>query len=346
MRKLIVILLLVSGLWSGYWFVGSNAIENAANQAFADAAAQGLVAEKTALSVQGFPNRFDLTVEGVKLADPGSGFGWEGAFFKIFAMTWKPWHIIAGFPPEQTLTTPDEVITLSSVDMMASLRAQVSTDLPLAAVIIEGNDLAAASSAGWTVGAKRAIASIRTDEELGSDAGVSGAPDDPNTYVLKLDVAELTPDPVALAKVTTEADLPAMISEVRLLATARLTAPIDRHMGDTNPMLAGLEMNSLSVVWGDLSIAGSGSIAPDAAGFAEGRIEFAVTNWQKLVAALVATGTIKPDFAPTITNMLTAMAKQSGDPDVLNLPLVFKDGHMSVGPIPLGPAPMMIPASG
>ncbi len=77
MRKLIVLLLLGSGLWSGYWFAGSSAIQTGAEQWFADAAAQGLVVEKTALTVQGFPNRFDLTVEGVKLADPASGIAWQ-----------------------------------------------------------------------------------------------------------------------------------------------------------------------------------------------------------------------------------------------------------------------------
>ncbi len=346
MRKLIVLLLLVAGLWSGYWFVGSNAIEKAANQWFADAAGQGLIAEKTALSVQGFPNRFDLTVEGLELADPDNGYGWKAPVFQIFAMTWKPWHIIAGFPLEQQISTPDEVITLTSQDMMASLRTQVSTDLPLAAVIIEGNDLAATSSAGWAVGARWVIGSIKTDEEAGITAGVAGAPDEPNTYVLKLDVADLTPDPVALAKVTAEADLPAAISVTSFLATAQMTAPIDRHMEDTHPMLAGFELNLLAITWGDLSIEASGSIVPDAAGFAEGRFEFDVTNWQKLVAALVATGTIKPEMSQTVENMLGAMAKQSGDPNVLKLPLIMKDGRMSVGPIPLGPAPVMMPPEG
>jgi hypothetical protein len=43
---------------------------------------------------------------------------------------------------------------------------------------------------------------------------------------------------------------------------------------------------------------------------------------------------------------MAALAKASGDPTVLNLPLVLEDGWMSLGPLPLGPAPMMVGPTG
>jgi hypothetical protein len=39
--------------------------------------------------------------------------------------------------------------------------------------------------------------------------------------------------------------------------------------------------------------------------------------------------------------MFALLAAQTGDPEDLDLPLVFANGRMSLGPLPLGPAPRM-----
>jgi hypothetical protein len=340
MRKLLVLLILGTVLWSGYWVVGSNAVRKGAEDFFANAAAQGLVAEKTALTVKGFPNRFDLTVNGLRLMDPATGTAWEAPFAQVFAMTWKPWHIIAALPPEQAVLLPDQAITLTSEGLRASVRAKPATDLPLAAVIVESGPFSASSTAGWTVGAARAVSSISADEE------VPGAGDQPNAYILSLDITDLAPDPAAIEKIVTDAGLPATVAVIKLLATATTTAPLDRFAGDTNPRLAALDLTEGLITWGDLSISAEGVITPDDQGFASGRIEIAVTNYQRLVPALVAAGAIKPEISQTVGNMLDAMAKESGDPNLLQLPLILKDGRVSLGPLPLGDAPLMLPPSG
>ncbi len=334
MRKLLFLLVLGTVLWSGYWFVGSSALRQGAEQWFADQAAQGVTAEKTALSVVGFPNRFDLTVEGLRLADPQSGIGWQAPFAQVFAMTWKPWHVIAALPPEQVVTLPDQAVTIAADGLRASLRASPATDVPLAAVIVESGAVLATSSQGWTAGADRVVASVLAVEGVAND------------YDLALDIAGLAPDPARMAPLTTEAGLPVTIATVQLRAVASLTAPLDRHAGKTRPMLAALALGQALVNWGDLSATASGSIAPDDQGFAAGRIEIAVTNWQRMVPALVAAGVIKPELSQTVENMMAALAKETGDPNVLKLPLVLADGRMSLGPLPLGPAPLMLAPSG
>lgn len=346
MRKLLILLLIGSALWSGYWFAGSSAIRSAAEQWFADQTRAGMVAENTALSVAGFPNRFDLTVMDVRLADPQSGFGWQAPFAQIFAMTWKPWHIIAALPPEQVVTTPDEKITLKSDGMMASFRARPTTDLPLAAVIVESGAFTATSTTGWTAKALRAVASIKSAEAVADEAGVDQVMLDANTYIMTVDIAELAPDPAAMAAIVAEAGLPPVIDAIRILGSAQLTAPLDRHIGNSIVTPVVLKLDSLLIRWGELKLDASGSLTPDAAGFAEGRIEFEVTNWPMLMPILVATGTIKPELSQTVENMLGALAKETGDPDVLKLPLVLNEGRMSLGPLPLGPAPMLLAPTG
>ena len=334
MRKLLFLLVTLTALWSGYWFVGSSVIRSAAEDWFTAQAAQGITAEKTGLTVAGFPNRFDLTVDGLRLADPASRIGWQAPFVQVFAMTWKPWHIIAALPPEQVITLPDQEITLGSQGLRASLRAGVSTDLPLAMAVVESDSFAARSTEGWSVGAARSVLS------LAQAAGKA------NAYDIALDVADLAPDPAALQRLVPDGSLPATLSVVKLRATATLTAPLDRHAGDTRPRLAAFDLTETLVTWGEVSVTAQGSIAPDDKGFAAGRIEFTVANWRRIMPLLVAAGVVKPELARTVETMLGNLAQQSGDPEVLKLPLVLTGGWMSIGPLPLGPAPVLLPPTG
>jgi len=334
MRRLLFLLVFGTVIWSGYWFIGSSALRQGAEQWFADQSAQGITAQKSTLVVRGFPNRFDLTVEGLRLADPTGETGWEAPFIQVFAMTWKPWHIIAALPPEQTIRLPDQEISIASSGLMASLRARPATDLPLAAVVVESGAVRALSSQGWTVGADKAVASARAVDGQAS------------AYDLALDVAGLAPDQAQMTVLTAETDLPATVSVIHLLARATLTAPLNRHAGETQPQLAALDLTEAQLTWGPLSISANGGIAPDAAGFAAGRIDIDVTNWDRLVPVLVAAGAIKPELSQTVQNMLGALANEGGDPAILKLPLVFAAGRMSLGPLPLGPAPMLMAPTG
>jgi hypothetical protein len=342
MRKLLFLILLGAGLWSGYWYAGSSAIRSGAERWFADQAQAGLVAENTALTVAGFPNRFDLTVEGLRLADPKSGIGWQAPFAQVFAMTWKPWHIIAALPSDQVVTLPDQAVTLSSAGLMASLRAAPSTDLPLAEARVAGTSLALASDKGWTLGLGAFTLGLRAEPTLG-----------PATYEIGLDLAPLIPDPafIAALKAVTIPDVPAsdLPDQVdRLMGSifVTLSAPLDRHAGDARPFATSVEIRDLSFVWGQLTAAANGRVEADGNGFAAGEVTVDITNWNRLPALLVASGLVKPEVGPTVARGMQALAAQTPDPAVLSLTLKLADGRMSFGPFPLGPAPLMVPPSG
>ena len=342
MRKLLFLLIALTALWSGYWFVGSNAVRDGVNGFFADAGAQGLVAENAGVTVAGFPNRFDLTVDGVKLSDPASGVGWEAPFVQVFAMTWKPWHIIAAFAPEQTVILSGDVITVTSRDLKASLRAKPSTDLPLAEVRLAGTSLDLASKQGWTLGLGEFTFGLRADPALGE-----------NGYELGFDLAPLTPDPAFVAAVNAvtipdlpPSDLPAKVESLWGSVLLNFSAPLDRKAGESKPYLRRVEVNQLNFAWGQLAASAKGVVEADDQGFAAGEITVEVTNWNRLPALLVASGAVKPEMAPTIARGMQALAAQSPDTSVLSLTLKLAEGRMSFGPFPLGPAPRMTPPTG
>ena len=342
MRKLLFLLLLGTGLWSGYWFLGSGAIRQGVETGFAGAAGQGLVAENSGVTVAGFPNRFDLTVEGLRLGDPATGVYWQAPFAQVFAMTWKPWHIIAALPPEQVVTLPDQAVTVTSSDLKASLRAKPATDLPLAEVRLAATTLGLASDRGWTLSLGDFTLGLRADPALG-----------PAGYDLGFDLAPLPPDPAFPAAVRAvtppdlpPADLPDVVESLWGSLYLTFTAPLDRHAGDTRPRLTRIEVNHLNLAWGDLSASASGTVEADDQGFASGRVTVEGTNWNRLPAVLVATGLVKPDLAPTIARGMQALAAQTPDVSVLSLTLVLENGRMSFGPFPLGPAPRLVPPTG
>lgn len=342
MRKLLFLMVVLVALWSGYWVVGSNAVRDGVNGFFADAGAQGLVAENTGVTVAGFPNRFDLTIDGLKLADPASGAAWQAPFVQVFAMTWKPWHIIAALPPEQVVTLPDQAVTVGSTELMASLRAKPSTDLPLAELRLAGTTLALTSDRGWTLGLGEFTIGLRADEALA-----------PTGYEFGFDLAPLMPDPgfLSAARAVTIPDLPPSdLTDTleSLWGSIYLTfsAPLDRHAGEAKPYLTRVEVNQLNLAWGKLALSAKGVVEADDQGFATGEITVEITNWDRLPAILVAAGVVKPEVAPTIARGMQALASQSPDLSVLSLTLKLSEGHMSFGPFPLGPAPRMIPPSG
>lgn len=341
MRWLLGITAVAAVLWFGYWFAGATVIRREVDRVFAEQPAGGLLLEKTASHVAGFPNRFDLTVEGVTLADPVSGAGYAAPFVQIFAMTWKPWHVIAALPPTQTIRLPGQEITLTGTDLKASLRAAPKLDLPLAEARIAGQAIALVSSAGWQTGAAALTLALRQAETAPSD------------YALGLAAAGLVVDPAFLARLSGVAlpglpasDLPATAGPVSADILLHFTAPLDRNAAQTRPRFTGLDIGLLHLEWGALVVAATGRIGADDLGFAEGQIDLSVTNWDRLPPLLVALGAVKPEIAPTVAAMMKALAGESGDPAVLKLPLRLQGGQMSLGPFPLGPAPLLLPPSG
>ena len=329
MRGLLVFVLALGTLWGGYWVVGSAALQSGAEKWFAGQNDNGVEASYADLVVKGFPNRFDLTVTDLHLADPVTGFGWDAPFAQVFSLSWKPWHLIAALPNSQTVTVPDQAIAVGSTSLMGSLKLVPGSALTLDAVVMDGADVVATSTLGWVVKAARAQVSTRQDASV------------VNGHEVNLTVTGLIPDPALMAAMGPASDFSPLIETAQIDVIAGFSAPIDRFIGQSKPQLSALTVKQALVRWGDVELALTGAVVADADGYAEGRIDIALTNWRRVLAPAVAMGLIKAEVAPTVENMMALMAQQSGDPAVLELPLLMTSGRMSLGPLPLGPAPRM-----
>lgn len=329
MRVLLVVVLIASGLWAGYWFVGSRALDRTVEGWFAAQTGDPLQAEHSGVEVTGFPNRFDLNIVEPRISDAEAGLGWSAPFVQVFSMTWKPWHIIASFPQEQVVTVAGQDLVVTSTQLQASVVMVPGTDLTLDRTTFVADGLAFGAAGGWEVSATSArFATRRT-------------PDDAGAHEIGLEINTLTPPSAFRMALQDQSDLPEQIDQLRLDVRAELSAPIDRHLAETQPQVEAVVVKELSLIWGDLRISGKGEVVPTSDGVADGRIDIRVDSWRQLVPVLVAAGIITPQVTETVTRAMELLAQQDGTPDVLDVPLVFQNGRMSLGPIPLGPAPML-----
>lgn len=326
MRALIWIVAALAALWGGYWFVGSRAAEATARDWFAQAEQGGAVAQYADLQVAGFPNRFDLTVSEPYLADPVQGIGWRAPFAQVFSMSWKPWHLIAALPETQTLDLPGQRVAVTTTRMQGSLVLEPGTALALDQSALLAEEVALRSDLGWQLGWERLNLATRPD------------PGRADAHEVGLRITGFSPDPALIAAL---GGLPATVEMIELNLIADLSAPLDRNAGATLPVVEALVLHEGIVRWGGLSLFAKGEVTPDVMGRAEGRIDLRLENWREAMAAAQAMGLIAPELERTVDTVLSGLAAQGGKGDVLELPLTFRNGMTSLGPLPLGPAPML-----
>ncbi len=320
MRFLAGGILTLLALWSGYWLVGERLIESRIATFLASGVPKSVVLDQTGFDISGFPNRFDLTVNGPNFRDPATGWGWSAEFAQVFAMTWKPWHLIAALPTEQRLQTPFGALRLASSRFMASLQVVPSTDLALDEAVLEVENAALSGALFREVQADKLVVALKHDAAA------------PFAYRFGVQASVLA------ALVAGAAPMEA----ARLDAVLVMTAALDRTAAVRLPGLAEIEINAVSLTRGAVKVNGAGHIARSAEGFAEGLVQFKVEGWRDLPVMLADFGLIKPEIAPTLAKELDIIAAEQGDPAVLSLPLSFKSGLGYLGALPISRVPKLV----
>ncbi|MEM9228700.1 MAG: DUF2125 domain-containing protein [Pseudomonadota bacterium] len=333
MRNLFVLLVVASLGWSSYWWLGSNAKDQAINAWMADRRADGWVADTSDIIVRGYPNRFDTTFRDLNIADPDSGWAWAAPWFQIFALSYKPNHIIAVWPPEQSLASPVERITVTSSDMRGSLRFAPSTALDLSEARIQLEEFALASSLKWSARLESGQLAIRRSPE---DARWD------NAYDISLRADQLTlPGP--LRDVLDPAGLlPKTMETADIRLTPVYDAPWNRlTIEDRLPTLQILNIGNVSFTWGRMSMTVTGRLDADPNGQAEGQLNVIARNWRDMLELSVQSGWVSADLQGTLETTLALLARGTGQTDRLDVTLNFKNGSTRLGPIPIGEAPYL-----
>lgn len=323
MRALLWVTVLAFAGWSGWWWFAQDRAVAGAEHWFASQRAAGWQAERQGIAVAGFPNRIDLTIDQPRLVSPGGAWGWQAPFVQIFALSYRPWHLIAALPPEQQLTTPAGPARLTAASLRSSLVLVPGADLALDRLQLAGEQLALGGPLDLTL-AQLSIATRPTlDRALSHDLGI------------ELTGIGLPPGLIASLPAGL---LPAEIDRLRLDAALGFSAALDRHIGQTQPELTALALRDAELHWGPIRLQASGTLTPDAAGFAEGRLDLRLEGAREVLDLAQAIGLLTADTRPAWETMLGTLAP-AGQP--LDLPLRLSGGLIQLGPMVLGPAPRL-----
>lgn len=331
MRKLIVLILVLSGLWGGYWFIGSTAVERGLTMWLDSRQNDGWVVEYDTVRTAGFPNRFDTEITGINLADTNTGVAWQAPFFQILTLSYRPNHIIALWPAEQMLATPYEKITITNDLMRGSVVFRPGTSLTLDRSDFELVDFALRSTLGWSSRIGHGQFSTRQ-----TDAG-------DNSHRIWFEAKQVYPSAAVLDRLDPAGVLSDVFDTLTIDATLAFDAPWDRFaIEQARPQVAGIDLKDLRAQWGDLEFRAAGKLEIDTAGYLAGQITIKATNWREMLKIAVDTGVVPEPMVLTFTRALEVLAGMSGDPDTLDAPLTFRKGRISLALIPLGPAPRLV----
>lgn len=332
MRNIVIGIMCAFAAWAGYWFYGQSAhAENTADW-FETQRDLGWIAEFGDLEVQGFPNRFDTILSDVALADPKTGWAWEAPKFQLLSLSYRPNHIIAVFPEKHIIRTPDQMITVTHEVLRGSAVFEPGSDYALERSSFEGKGIALQGFAGDPVRIETGQLATRRTEE--GDHG--------HQVAMELIDVDLGRQVLALLKGT--GTLPTKIDEVSFRATADFDGPWDRpSLAASGPDLRNLDIEDLTLNWADMRLRAAGEVAVDRLGYPSGALSLRAENWQRLVDIAVANGVVPSELKSGVVSALELIARLSGTPDDLDVKLSFSNRTAFLGPIPIGPAPIIWP---
>lgn len=339
MKRLLLLIIVSATLWSGYWLYGSSTTRSAFEDWFADRRAEGWVADHAALEVQGFPNRFDVTLSDIALADPGTGWAWTAPFFQILALSYKPNHVIAVWPDLQQLATPVGKFDITQASMQASIVLWPSTDIAPDRVRLVADTLqiSASDGTGTAMSALRIAA-----ERLGADGQpATDAPEEGATrYRIALSAEGFAPDLALRHRVDPTDRLPRTLDALRADVTLGFDRPWDRRaVEEARPQPRQIALRLAEARWGELELKAAGELEIDAAGEATGRMTVKAQNWREILGMARASGELPDGVADTLERALSLLA---GRNDGIDIPLDFSRGLIWIGPVPVMDSPVFV----
>lgn len=339
MKRLLVVIIVSATLWSGYWLYGSSTTRGAFEGWFGERRAAGWVADFAALEVQGFPNRFDVTMTDIALADPDTGWAWTAPFFQILALSYKPNHVIAVWPDLQHVATPLGKFDITQAEMQASLVLWPSADIAPDRIRLVADTLqiSASDGTGTAMSALRIAA-----ERLGADGQpATAAPEEGATrYRIALSAEGFAPDLALRHRIDPTDRLPRTLDALRADVTLGFDRPWDRRAVEVaRPQPRQIALRLAEARWGELELKAAGELEIDAAGEATGRMTVKAQNWREILAMARASGELPEGVADTLERALSLLA---GRNDGIDIPLDFRRGLIWIGPVPVMDSPVFV----
>jgi len=328
MKRLTYFVVILALIYSAYWGIGSFALKNALQNQLTALENDGWTVDYATLETKGFPSRFDTTARDLSITTPTRSFSYATDILQVLALSHQPNKAIVAFAPEQHLTLDGLPITVISNGLRASIGVNANTSLSLDAVTAEATSLRFDMGQGVVTSLTGILAAMRESSAA------------PNTYDTYLTASDIAWPALIMGQLPAASGLSDTIDSMTIDTAVTFDRPIDRLSlvaWETDPaQLRGLTLRSLNITWGPFQITGDGSFAVDETGTPDGTITLTANDWQGMLTAAQSLGVVPDQYRFIAQNIGQTLSQ--GD-DALVLPITAKDGNLSIGPLPLGPAP-------
>lgn len=312
-------LILAAAAWTGAWLWARGEAERRMDLAVANLAKAGYQVGWKSRVLNGYPFRLDVTLTDFRVSEP-SGWALEAPLFEAEGYMHAPGHWMLATPRGLTFVRPvGGAVAVTGVNLRASLK---DLDKRPPSFSFQGVKLAFAPAAGAQpfalAGADKIEVHLRPgpDDEGGVFLKVDGAAAAPSALLGRVAAGK----PVAIEWNSTLSKMSAFTGEDWPGAVRAWTAA-----GGT------MTVRRAGITAGDAGIGvNSGSLSAGADGRLRGTLDVSLRQAPRILAALAETGAI----APQVAQVAAAVAEARAD-------LTFEAGQTSLGPIPIGRAPVV-----
>jgi len=323
MRRLLIVVIVAALAWFAYWFIAAQTAKSGFEAWFDDRRSEGWQAEYSDLSVTGFPNRIDTTIQDILLADPDTGVAWAAPFFQLFALSYRPNHLIAAWPNQQSLSTPLQKFDIDSVQMRASAVFHANTNLALRRANFATDGVSLRSSLGWDISADSLRVALAQDDA------------EETRYLFALQGQGVAPPKTLRNDV-----LPKAMEALDLDVTLGFDRPWDiQALNERRPQPTRINLRNAKAQWGPMLLQAAGDMTTNEAGVLDGELTLRAEEWQSMIQMARELGQIDPLMIDGAEQLMRLLSSLSGPGENIDLTLTFRDGRTYAGFLPLGPAP-------
>ena len=330
MKLLLKIVVAVGLLWSLYWYGAGYMVRQGITAWFEVRQAEGWQADFADISTSGYPLQHVTTLTSPALADPATGTAWQADWLVLGNPAIWPGKQTVQFPASvQRLSYFDQTVELTATGMVADLHLNPGTALEV--------DRMALASGPWVVATQGAP--ILGGQSLDLSMQNTSAP---ATYRFNLVAPDFALDDSLRRTIGSAGALPETFQSLELDMTVTFDRPWDRRaLEERRPQPVAIDLRLARAEWGPLSLFAAGAVTVDAAGVPTGTVNFKAENWQDMIEIARQSGAVPEYTLKPAAQILDLLSRISGNREALDVELTLSDGRVSLGPFPLGSAPIL-----
>ena len=323
MRLLIIPALVVLAIagWSAYWFIAAAQVEAGVEQWIARQRAAGAEISHGAMTVGGYPFRLRLDIAQPNIALPARPEQphWRAYGISAISHPWTPRHVIVDVSGTQELTASIDgkraTWRLFSGQALASWQGGDADGFER--LSIDLHEAVLSENGAARLRAKRTQLHVRP---------AAVAEDLADLVVRSEDAEILWPLPPAFQPAVSRAEL-------QLTVTGRppLDAPLPQALAAWRDAGGTLEVQAVTLDWGELSMQGSGTLAVDGEMRPMGSLTAKIRGYDVLLDAARDDGQITDGATRAAKAVLGLLAAANGG--MLSVPVRLQDGQAFLGPV-------------